>query len=99
MSSDLRGLLWGMFEMVKELMPATADNTKRQQEWAAKFHEAFAQYNAPPSDDSPGEDHGDESAVDDEDADAADDHSDDEPDEHPIAHAARRVTAKPKRKR
>lgn len=32
-------LLWELFLMVRELMPVTADNTARQNEWARIFHE------------------------------------------------------------
>ena len=32
-------LIWELFEMVRELMPATAANTERFQRWSAKFHE------------------------------------------------------------
>ena len=33
-----RTLLWQLFEMVKELMPASEANAKRFAEWAAAFH-------------------------------------------------------------
>jgi len=32
-------LIWELFLFVRELMPATADNTRRLAEWAAHFHE------------------------------------------------------------
>ena len=32
-------LIWELFEMVRELMPTTEANTRRFQEWSAKFHE------------------------------------------------------------
>jgi hypothetical protein len=34
-----RTLLWRLFEMVKELMPASEANAKRFAEWAAEFHQ------------------------------------------------------------
>ena len=48
--SDDRGLLWDLFLIVRELENRvgepgrTAEHTKRQQEWAAKFHAAAASY-------------------------------------------------------
>ena len=36
-----RTLLWQLFEMVKELMPASEANAKRFAEWAAAFHGKF----------------------------------------------------------
>jgi len=38
----MRDLLWELFLMVREIEPATPAHTKRQQEWAAKFHELEA---------------------------------------------------------
>ena len=38
----MKDLLWELFLMVRELEPPTADHTKRQQEWAARFHELEA---------------------------------------------------------
>ena len=35
----MKDLLWELFLMVRELEPPTADHTRRQQEWAARFHE------------------------------------------------------------
>ena len=35
----MKDLLWELFLFVRELMPPTEANTKRQQEWAARFHE------------------------------------------------------------
>jgi hypothetical protein len=35
-------LLWRLFEMVKEVMPATEANAKRFAEWAAEFAERDA---------------------------------------------------------
>ena len=32
-------LIWELFLMVRELMPATAENTRRHNEWAVMFHE------------------------------------------------------------
>jgi len=32
-------LIWELFEMVRELMPVTEANTRRFQEWSARFHE------------------------------------------------------------
>jgi outer membrane biosynthesis protein TonB len=32
-------LIWELFEMVREVMPATAQNAERFNLWAAKFHE------------------------------------------------------------
>jgi hypothetical protein len=32
-------LIWELFEMVRELMPATAANSERFQRWSEKFHE------------------------------------------------------------
>jgi len=35
-------LIWELFEMVRELMPVTEANTRRFQDWSAKFHEMEA---------------------------------------------------------
>jgi hypothetical protein len=35
----MKDLLWELFLMVRELMPASELATRRQQEWAARFHE------------------------------------------------------------
>jgi len=32
-------LIWSLFEFVRELMPATAENTARQNEWVRVFQE------------------------------------------------------------
>jgi hypothetical protein len=34
----MKDLLWDLFLMVRELMPPTEATTRRQQEWAARFH-------------------------------------------------------------
>jgi hypothetical protein len=34
----MKDLVWELFLMVRELMPASEGNTRRQQEWAARFH-------------------------------------------------------------
>jgi hypothetical protein len=35
----MKDLVWELFLMVRELMPASEVATRRQQEWAARFHE------------------------------------------------------------
>jgi hypothetical protein len=35
----MKDLVWELFLMVRELMPASESATRRQQEWAARFHE------------------------------------------------------------
>ena len=35
-------LIWELFEMVREVMPATAANSERFQRWSGKFHEVEA---------------------------------------------------------
>ena len=35
-------LIWELFLWLREVMPPTADNTRRQTEWAARFHEMEA---------------------------------------------------------
>jgi hypothetical protein len=35
----MKDLVWELFLMVRELMPASETNSRRQQEWAARFHE------------------------------------------------------------
>jgi hypothetical protein len=35
----MKDLVWELFLMVRELMPASEAATRRQQEWAARFHE------------------------------------------------------------
>ena len=32
-------LIWELFLFVRELMPVTEDNTRRQNEWATLFHQ------------------------------------------------------------
>jgi hypothetical protein len=34
----MKDLLWDLFLLVRELMPPSEANTRRQQEWAARFH-------------------------------------------------------------
>ena len=34
----MKDLLWELFLFVRELMPPSEANTRRQQEWAARFH-------------------------------------------------------------
>jgi hypothetical protein len=71
----MKDLVWELFLMLREVMPATEANTKRQHEWAARFHELemapadIQQANVEPA-----------NAVEDDEP---------EPDEHPMAHAAR----------
>jgi hypothetical protein len=38
----MKDLVWELFLMVRELMPASEANFRRQQEWAARFHELEA---------------------------------------------------------
>jgi len=72
-------LIWELFGMVRELMPVTEGNTKRFQEWSAKFHEmevgAAQDLSAKHSDDA-------HQAVDTADHDADDE--DDDPHEHGV---------------
>ena len=35
----MKDLVWELFLFVRELMPPSEGNSKRQQEWAARFHE------------------------------------------------------------
>ena len=35
----MKDLVWELFLFVRELMPPSEANSKRQQEWAARFHE------------------------------------------------------------
>jgi hypothetical protein len=35
----MKDLVWELFLFVRELMPASETATRRQQEWAARFHE------------------------------------------------------------
>jgi hypothetical protein len=42
-------LIWQLFEMIRELLPPSADNTRRLAEWAQQFHlEAKAEDPEPP---------------------------------------------------
>jgi len=34
-------LIWQLFEMIRELLPPTADNTKRLAEWAQRYRVEF----------------------------------------------------------
>jgi len=35
----MKDLVWELFLFVRELMPPSEANSRRQQEWAARFHE------------------------------------------------------------
>jgi hypothetical protein len=58
--NEIRDLLWDLFLMVREIEPPSAEHTKRQQEWAARFHELegpVAAPAAPSADDDDDEPH------------------------------------------
>jgi hypothetical protein len=87
-------LIWELFVFVRELMPPTAENTARQNEWSRIFHElevgsAQAANPAPVAEDAGLGDAGDD------DESPADD---DEGNEHPVSHAARHAVGKRKKK-
>jgi hypothetical protein len=76
----MKDLVWELFLMLREVMPNNEINTKRQHEWAAKFHELETP-TAPETLPS--------SAFTSVEPAIGDDDVDEPEDEHPAAHAAR----------
>jgi hypothetical protein len=88
-------LVWELFLLVKELMPVTAENTRRQNDWAMRFNELDVAAAAPDRPDYPTQTSLGSPPP--EDAGLGDNGDDDEVNEHPAAHAARSVGKRKKK--